>query len=55
MLKRCSANCWSVQSKEHPTKAAALKAVEHLRVTINNEIRSPRTFSELTAHYAEES
>ncbi len=39
--------------EEYRTKAAALKAVEHLRVTINNEIRSPRTVAELTAHYAE--
>ncbi|MGA1999031.1 MAG: tyrosine-type recombinase/integrase [Terriglobales bacterium] len=34
-----------------PTKAAARKASEHLRVNINNESFSPRTVSELVTHY----
>jgi integrase len=39
--------------EDYRTKAAALKAVEHLRVTINNETRSPRSIAELVSHYKE--
>jgi integrase len=34
-----------------PTKSAAKKACELLRVNINRETRSPRTFGELVIHY----
>ncbi len=36
---------------ELPTKAQALRASEFLRARVNREIRSPRTISDLTAHY----
>ena len=36
-----------------PTKAAAWKACEHLRSTINQETSSPRTVAELVTHYTE--
>jgi len=35
------------------TRAAALKACEFLRSTINRETRTPRTFLELVDHYTE--
>ncbi len=38
---------------EFKTKSAAMKASERVRVTINREVRSPRTFGELTDHYTE--
>ena len=37
--------------EQFPTKSAAKKACESLRVNINREIRTPRTFGELVAHY----
>ena len=37
--------------KEHPSKAAAFKASEFLRSTINRETRPPRTIAELVDHY----
>ena len=37
--------------EQFPTKSAAKKACESLRVNINRETRSPRTFGELVAHY----
>jgi len=36
-----------------PTKAAAWKACEHLRSTINQETSTPRTVAELVTHYTE--
>ena len=39
--------------EQYPTKAAARKATEHLRMTINSETFTPRTVSELIAHYTE--
>lgn len=38
---------------EYPTKSAALKAVEALRVNINAECRAPLTVDQLTTHYIE--
>jgi integrase len=37
--------------EQYPTKTAARKATEHLRMTINSETFAPRTVSELIAHY----
>jgi hypothetical protein len=37
--------------KEHPSRAAAFKASEFLRSTINRETRPPRTMAELVDHY----
>jgi integrase len=39
--------------EEYPTKAAAQKACQFLRSTINRETRVPRTFAELVTHYTE--
>jgi len=39
--------------EEFRTKAAALKACEFLRSTINRETRTPRTIAELVDHYTE--
>ncbi len=39
--------------EQYPTKTAARKATEHLRMTINSETFAPRTVSELVAHYTE--
>jgi integrase len=39
--------------EEYRTKAAALKACEFLRSTINRETRTPRTITELVDHYTE--
>ncbi|HEX3822344.1 MAG TPA: site-specific integrase [Candidatus Sulfotelmatobacter sp.] len=36
---------------ELPTKAAALRACEFLRTTINRESKTPRTIAELVTHY----
>jgi len=38
---------------EFKTKSAAMKVCEQLRVNVNRDVRSPRTFAELAAHYAE--
>jgi integrase len=38
--------------EQFPTKAKALKACELLRANINRETRTPRTVTELVAHYA---
>ena len=38
---------------EFPSKLAAMKACESLRVNVNRETRSPRTVAELVAHYQE--
>ena len=37
--------------EEYRTKAAALRACEHLRSTINRDTRTPRTIAELVHHY----
>jgi len=37
--------------EEYRTKAAALKACEFLRSTMNRETRTPRTIAELVSHY----
>jgi integrase len=37
--------------EQFPTKSAARRGCEQLRADINREIRSPRTFAELVAHY----
>jgi integrase len=37
--------------EKYPTKAAAMKACEFLRSTINRETRMPRTVGELVEHY----
>jgi integrase len=39
--------------EEFPTKAAALKSVEALRIDINNETWRPNTVEQLIAHYRE--
>jgi integrase len=39
--------------EEYPSKAEAQRATEHFRVNINNESYSPRTVSQLIAHYRE--
>jgi integrase len=39
--------------EQYPTKAAALKACEFRRSTINRETVTPRTLAELVAHYQE--
>jgi hypothetical protein len=39
--------------EQFPTKSAARKACESLRVNINKEARLPRTFGELAKHYTD--
>lgn len=58
--RESSANGGTVRRKviigtveQYRTKAAALKACEFLRSTMNRETRTPRTISELVDHYTE--